>query len=192
VSKARAEAFSDGVFAIAATLLVLELKDPLAASGHLLEGLLRQWPSYVAYATSFATIVIIWVNHHAVLATLKSLDLPLLFLNGLLLMAVAVIPFPTGLLAHYLQTGPPADANTAAVVYGLSAIAMIVAFSLVSLYARSRGLMQAEFNVVAFSIGLLLYPLATIVSAFSAQVGLVIYVLVALFYIALPLARKVG
>jgi TMEM175 potassium channel family protein len=90
----RAEAFSDGVFAIAATLLVLELKVPHVELGGLSEALLERWPSYVTYVVSFLTIGIIWVNHHAVMKRIKNVNRPLLFLNLVFLMAVAALRFP--------------------------------------------------------------------------------------------------
>src|SRR5712692_4670847 len=91
LSKSRAEAFSDGVFAVAATLLVFSIPTPdsHAALG---PALVAQWPSYAAYVISFMTILVIWLNHHATLDAIRSLDRPLLLLNGLVLMTVAVIP----------------------------------------------------------------------------------------------------
>src|SRR5205085_2423787 len=91
---ARLEAFSDGVLAIAATLLVLELRVP-EAGGDLAAALASQWPSYVVYVVSFLTIGIIWVNHHSLLAHVRRVDRPLLFLNLWLLLTISLIPFPT-------------------------------------------------------------------------------------------------
>ena len=104
-STARLETFSDGVFAIAATLLVLELSVGGTAHGDLGRKLLDLWPSYLAYATSFLTIGIIWVNHHAIFELIGRTDRTLLFVNTVFLLVVAFIPFPTRLVAHYL-TGP--------------------------------------------------------------------------------------
>src|ERR1041385_8087175 len=97
MSTGRLEAFSDGVFSIAATLLVLELHVPDIGSG-LGQALLAQWPSYLTYVTSFATIGIIWVNHHSLFEHVRQVDRPLLFLNLLLLITGSLIPFPTSLL----------------------------------------------------------------------------------------------
>lgn len=103
----RIEAFSDGVFAIAMTLLVLELKVPQldeAANGiELWVALLSHWPSYLAYLVSFIFILIVWVNHHRLFALISRSDSRLLFLNGLILLVVTTIPFPTALLAEYLD-----------------------------------------------------------------------------------------
>ncbi|MGB9431240.1 MAG: TMEM175 family protein [Candidatus Acidiferrum sp.] len=105
----RLEAFSDGVFAIAITLLVLELKVPdlRAASGSPMElgkALLQQWPSYIGLVTSFFTILIMWVHHHAILRNVCRTDAWLHFANGCLLLGITFVPYPTSVLASYLET----------------------------------------------------------------------------------------
>ena len=97
------ETFTDGVFAIAATLLILEITVDSAHTNDLGSALLHLWPSYLAYVTSFITIGIIWMNHHTCVETIAKVDRPFLFLNLLLLMTVSFLPFPTRLVAHYLQ-----------------------------------------------------------------------------------------
>ena len=114
---ARIEAFSDGVFAIAITLLVLDLKVPRdLPDGRTLAGaLLAQWPAYMAFASSFMTILIMWVNHHRIFTLVGRSDSRLLFFNGLLLMGVTVVPFPTALVAEYFATtvnGLPRSSTT--------------------------------------------------------------------------------
>src|ERR671922_86848 len=109
---ARIEAFSDGVFAIAITLLVLELKVPL--DGPLSVALRRQWPSYIAFLLSFTFIGIMWVNHHRLFTQIRRADDGLLFLNLLLLLGVTVVPFPTSVLARHLGT---VEGRTAAAVF---------------------------------------------------------------------------
>jgi len=187
ITKARAEAFSDGVFAVAATILVFSITPPDVKSG-LAHALLAEWPSYAAYATSFVTILVIWVNHHAALDAMRAFDRTLLFLNGFLLMTVAAIPFPTGLLAHYLQAGH--DQEAAAVAYGITMSSMAVAFTLINLYSRKRRLLTVPFDFLAFSTGQALYPLGTVVAFFSARIALAIFAATALFYVALPLIRE--
>src|SRR4051794_16267584 len=102
------EAFSDAVFAVAITLLVLDLKVPHAkdfrTSEALAGALLSQAPSYLAFVTSFATILIVWVNHHGIFTLVNKTNIPFLFANGLLLMLVTVVPFPTALVSEYLDT----------------------------------------------------------------------------------------
>ena len=114
----RIEAFSDGVFAIAVTLLILDIKVPSlagpASDGGLRHELLAAWPSYVAYVMSFLVILVMWVNHHKIFTLIAAADQAFLFWNGLLLLLVSIVPFPTALLAKYFLT--PA-ARTAAIVY---------------------------------------------------------------------------
>jgi uncharacterized membrane protein len=189
VSTNRAEAFSDGVFAIAATLLVLELKIPHVEPGGLSEALLEGWPSYATYVVSFLTIGIIWVNHHAVMDRIKSVDRPLLFLNIVFLMAVAVIPFPTALLADYLRAGH--DERLAAAIYGVTMAVMGITFGLIWAYAvLSDELLhqgidrdRARRSLLIFAAGNPLYLLAIGVSLLSAEAALAIYALLALFYL---------
>ncbi len=102
---ARIEAFSDGVFAIAMTLLVIDIKVPgheLVAANGLARSLVALWPSYLAYLTSFVTILVIWVHHHLIFTLVRRIDQPFLYWNGLLLLFVAFVPFPTALLAQFL------------------------------------------------------------------------------------------
>jgi uncharacterized membrane protein len=187
VKKSRAEAFSDGVFAVAATVLVFNLVDPKVSHG-LGSALLQEWPSYAAYFISFSTIVVIWVNHHGIIDAIGRFDRVLLFLNGLLLLTVAVIPFPTGLLAHYLQAGH--DQKAAAVAYGLTMSSMSMAFSAFNLYARRYRTRMVPLDWVGFSLGLGLWPLATVTALFNVTLALALYAFVVLFYIALPISRE--
>jgi uncharacterized membrane protein len=114
----RVEAFSDGVLAIAITLLILEISIPDVKGDHLLDALARQWPSYAAYVVSFLTIGIMWVNHHALFDHIRTVDRGLLFVNIFLLLAIAFVPFPTALLAAYLRNAD--GGRVAAVIYCLT------------------------------------------------------------------------
>ncbi len=187
MSKARAEAFSDGVFAVAATLLVFSIPIP-DAKKDLGTELLNGWPSYAAYVISFVTILVIWVNHHATLDAMRSFDRTLLFLNGFLLMTVAVIPFTTGVLARALQAGQYQYA--AAVAYGVAATFMSLAFTFINTYAKTRGLFTTPFSLIGYSLGQLGYPVGTVVAFFNYQVALGIYAALAFFYLAFPLVRE--
>ncbi len=187
MSKTRAEAFSDGIFAIAATLLVLDIQVPDVKSG-LLHALLTEWPSYIAYAISFATIVVIWVNHHAVMDQLERLDRRLLFLNGLLLLTVAAIPFPTALVAKYIQAGH--DQTTAAVAYGLTMTAMSVAFAALNLYSRRFRRALVKLDWVGLLTGTFLWPIGTLLSLINVSLGLAVYAFIVVFYIVLPILRE--
>jgi uncharacterized membrane protein len=132
---ARLEAFSDGVFAIAITLLVLELKVPRELSGQGLErALLEQWPSYAAFLVSFATIGIMWLNHHRLFMIIHRVDHTLLILNGLLLLTVTVVPFPTALISAYLGRS---GEQVSAVVYSGLFVVIAMAFNALWRYVAS-------------------------------------------------------
>ena len=120
----RIEAFSDGVFAIAATLLVLEIHVPLAANGDALStvtelwnDLLHQWPHYLAYFMGFSTIVIMWINHHNLFRLIRRSTHGLLLWNSLLLLVISLVPFPTALLADYLSPLETDKARLVLVIY---------------------------------------------------------------------------
>ncbi len=185
--KNRTEAFSDGVFAVAATLLVFSVQVPDVRSnlGHALVNL---WPAYAAYAISFATILVIWVNHHAVMDNIKTYDRTLLYINGFLLMTIAVVPFPTFLLAKYLVLGH--DESPAAVAYGITMSLAALSFSLISLYASRRRLFVVNFNIFSFTLGQVLYPLATVISLWNARAALAIYAALVVYYAAYPLVSE--
>lgn len=137
----RLEAFSDGVFAIAITLLVLNLHVPSPNPRQpLVVALAAQWPTYAAYLISFAFILIMWVNHHRMFKYIARTDHGLLLCNGVLLLFVTVVPFPTSLLSVYLGNGGATftDQVTAAVVYQASYFFIALAFNLVWFWA-ARG-----------------------------------------------------
>ena len=133
----RVEAFSDGVFAIAITLLVLDLKVPrgLRAGASLTAALLAQWPSYFAFLTSFLTIGIMWLNHHRLYTLIRRSDHVLLLLNALLLLGVTIVPFPTALVAAYL--GAPQE-STAVAVYSGTFVVIAICFNGLWHYAAWR------------------------------------------------------
>src|ERR1022692_2340400 len=133
----RAEAFSDGVFAVAITVLVFGLL-PIGTGSHVTKALLRAWPQYVAYVVSFLTIGIMWLNHHTLMAQMRRVNRPLLVLNLLLLMGVVAVPFPTALVADHLTGSQAAGGPAATVTYGLVMIAISVAFSAMWLYVGNH------------------------------------------------------
>jgi uncharacterized membrane protein len=150
----RIEAFSDGVFSIAATLLVLEISVPAADFDDLWNGIADQWPSYLSYATSFLTIGGIWLVHHGIFRHLRFADSAVARLNLLLLMAVAFLPFPTQLVAEAIDS---ASAERAAVLfYGATLLVISVLITLIVRYAGSRpDLVEEEGRdeVVALAAG---------------------------------------
>ena len=182
----RLEAFSDGVFAVAITLLVLEIDVP--GGENLWHELKEQWPSFAAFAVSFWVIGIIWVNHHGVIDHLRRADRGVLYLNLLVLMTVVFIPFSTELFAVHLKSG--ADEKVAALVYSSSFLAMGVSFGLLWTYVTSHrealGVSLTDEEVRrtkrSFLIGNPIYALAFAMSFVSAAVVLAIVALVALYY----------
>jgi len=193
----RLEAFSDGVFAIAATLLVLELRVPPDTTD-LVGALLRLWPAYAAYLVSFLTIGIIWVNHHTLLEHCTRVDRRFLYLNLMLLIAVGIVPFPTALVDQYILSEHGATA--ALVVYGLGAVLIALAFTGIFLYAthdhRLVGDKAAARAIRAegrlFPLGLGAYTLGIALAFVAPIASLVVYGLTALFYAfpRLPLPKR--
>jgi len=176
---ARVEAFSDGVFAIAITLLILEIRVPHVDHG-LWAGLLALWPSYVAFLMSFVVILIEWVNHHELLRMVRRVNYPFLFANGLLLLTITFLPFPTAVLAAYLGTS---EAQTAVAFYcatfAFNALVWNVLFSTI---VRGR-LLNHEVSAEtianvrrAYIVGPLVYLLATALAFVQPILGLVVNV----------------
>jgi uncharacterized membrane protein len=186
VTTARLEAFSDGVFAIAITLLVLELNVP--EGEHLWHQLKEEWPSFASFFVSFWVIGIIWVNHHGVIDHLKRTDRGVLYLNLLVLMSVVLIPFATALMAEHLKSG--ADEKVAAAVYAGAFVLMAVAFGVLWEYiTRHRTKLGVELSdeevrrrSLAFQIGNPIYAIALIVAFISPPVVLVIIGALAVYY----------
>jgi uncharacterized membrane protein len=189
---ARIEAFSDGVFAVAITLLVLNIKIPLTVPGgpSLLLLLARQWPTFLAFVTSFATILIMWVNHHRIFTLIGRSSEALLFFNGLLLLGVTVVPFSTALVAQYLNA--PGH-RTAAMVYNGTYVFIAVLFNLLWRSASKGGrLLRHDADprgVVAinssFRWGIPVYTLAFVLAFVSVTASLLLNLLLAVFF-ALP------
>ncbi len=193
---ARLEAFSDGVFAVAITLLALDLRVPDPATlphgphGGLVPVLLGQWPVYLAYGLSFLTILIMWINHHNLFRLIRRTDHLFLLLNGLLLLSVTTVPFATSLLATYLRQP---DKRAAQVVYGAVSLAMATAFNRMWAYAsRDRHLLGPDTDermvrevTRAYRFGPLIYSATVVLALLSAEASLALCILLALFF-ALP------
>jgi uncharacterized membrane protein len=186
--KSRLEAFSDGVFAIAITLLIIEVRPPDAAPDELAVDLISLWPSYAAYAVSFVIIGIIWVNHHEIFEGIRAVDRPLLFLNLLLLLTVAFLPFPTALLGEYIRDGD--NAHIAAAVYGANMTLIGLAFIALWTYlARVPALLAPEVGTEGARrarrgamVGPVAYAL-TIPLAFVSPIAcLIVYATLALYF----------
>jgi uncharacterized membrane protein len=133
----RVEAFSDAVFAIAITLLIIQVGIK-AEGGSLLYRLAEQWPSYLSFVVTFAVIGIGWIHHHTMFRDIRATDHGLVVLNLVLLLVVCFIPFPTKVVGDQLVDGSFADQRTAVFFYGLTIMAGICAFIALWLWAARR------------------------------------------------------
>jgi uncharacterized membrane protein len=184
-STARLETFADGVFAIAATLLILDVT--VRGGRPLNHELLHNWPSYAGYAVSFLTIAIMWVNHHTTIDQMARVDRAFLFINVFLLMMIAFIPFPTRVVAQHVFG---AGAESAALMYGITLTVTAVFFNLFWFYASHDGrLLRDDANPAVVSRitrsyrpGPFIYGGATLVAFASSQASLILYAVIALFY----------
>jgi uncharacterized membrane protein len=179
----RLEAFSDGVFAIAATLLVLEFS--VSERHDLGSQLVHLWPAYLAYVTSFVTIGIIWMNHHFCVETMGRVDRTLMFLNLLLLLTVSFLPFPTRLVAEHLHEKP------AAIAYGATFLLMAAIYNLWWRYASTgRRLIREDVPegtvraiTRAFDPGVPLYGIVFGLAFWSPLASVALTFAIAAFYL---------
>ena len=192
-STGRTEAFSDGVMAIAITLLILNVRvDTGYVTGHgLLRALGHEWPAYLAYLTAFITIAIMWLNHHALFDKVAHIDKPLAWTNLVLLLTVSVLPFPTAVVADYVQGGG-IDAKVAVAAYGLVSVVnggcWMAAWHHLS---RNPQLLRAPFDGPyallerrRTVIGVSTYAVATAIAWVMPVVALLLYLSMAVFYAA--------
>jgi uncharacterized membrane protein len=193
----RAEAFSDGVFAVAITLLVIDLLEVGRESPLSWTALGESWPKYAAYVVSFLTIGIMWLNHHTMLANVRRVDRTTLVLNLLLLMGIVALPFPTALVAEHL-TGDQHSAEIAVVVYGIWMIVISIAFAAMWIYITVRsealggspapaGPLAASGSRIAstlrFTGGLIGYAAGTLVALVEPAASLAIFAALAVYYL---------
>jgi uncharacterized membrane protein len=189
VTTARLETFADGVFAIAATLLILNVDTQIGEDVEDLGAeILHIWPSYLAYAVSFVTIGIMWINHHTIMGQVARTDRRFLFANIGLLMCIAFVPFPTRLVAEHIRGS---GAETAALTYGFTMVAMAIMFNLTWFYASvGRRLLRpdADAGVVsgitrAYLLGPWIYLAATLVAFASPTASVVLLLAIAVIYV---------
>ena len=183
----RLEAFSDGVFAVAITLLALNLAVAGPGHGPLARQLVSHWPSFAAYFVSFLTIGIIWVNHHTLFKNFSEIDRTLLFLNLLLLFFVVAIPFATATIAAYLSRGG-ADASLAAAVFQAVFEGMSLSFGLVFWWSIRREHLKiapagTRSAIIRFGAGNVAYAAAIGIAFLSAPASLLVSALVAGYYV---------
>jgi uncharacterized membrane protein len=197
MNKSRVEAFSDGVFAIAITLLVLTIAQPTHYRdlGHQLAS---RWPSFAAYVVSFAIIGIMWLNHHSLFSSFERIDRGLFYLNMLLLLTITFLPYPTGVLGEALAQGQ--GTKTAAVFYGVTMAVNAYAWGALWFYGSyRRRLLHASFPeeerslaTLLFTIGVAMYTLAVGVAFLSAYAFLAVQAAIALYYALDPVNRRPG
>ncbi len=184
----RLEAFSDGVFAVAITLLALDLAVPEPGPVRLVTQLADHWPSFAAYVVSFLTIGIIWVNHHALFRNIARIDRTLLFLNLLLLFFVISIPFATSTIAGYLKEASQ-DASVAAAIYEGVFLCMGLSFAVLFWWTIRREHLKEPLPpgavwaaISRFGIGNVGYLAAVGVAFLSPSGALLISGLLAVYY----------
>ena len=186
----RLEAFSDGVFAIAATLLVLELTVAGDAADHMLRALLDEWESYLAYVTSFLTIGVVWLQHSAITGALRTADATLYRLNLLVLLLASFLPFPTKLVSEFVGDRKPE--RIAVVFYGLTLLALALALTAFVRYAAEHRRLvadQVEADQIEAALvhqpSFLLYLGGIAVGLVAPTAGVVFYLFVAV-YLGIP------
>ncbi len=183
----RLETFADGVFAIAATLLIIDVT-VRAPGGQLGHAIAHAWPQYAAYAVSFVTIGIMWINHHDCMKQIGAIDRRFMVINLLLLMCIAFVPFPTRLIAeHFHDSGLQA----AALTYGITMVATAICFNLFWFYpTRNQRLVaeDADPRVIkgisrAFAPGVPIYAGATLLALLSPKASVIAFAAIAAFYV---------
>jgi uncharacterized membrane protein len=189
LNTSRIETFADGVFAIAATLLILNVDSQISEDVHDLgTELLHIWPSYLAYAVSFVTIGIMWINHHTVMSQIDRTDRRFLVATVGLLLCIAFVPFPTRLVAEHIRGE---GAQDAALAYGFTMVATAIMFSITWFYAsRGKRLLRPDADPVivtgisrSYLPGPFIYLAATLIAFASPTTSVVLFMAIALFYV---------
>lgn len=188
----RLEAFSDGVFAVAITLLALGIAVPTAVrQGGLAGALLDHWPNYLAYALSFLTILVMWINHHRIFTHISRTDHFFLVLNGILLLVVTLFPFATDLLANYITDSNLADRKAAQIVYAGLTLLLAVIYNRMWAYAiHNKRLLDPAANAQLvssvtrqYAFGPPVYLIAFVLAFVNADVSLAICIGLAVFFV---------
>jgi len=196
LTKNRLEAFSDGVFAIAITLLVIEIRPLALVEGEsLAHGLWDEWPSYLGYLLSFLVLGVMWLNHHRIFEPAQRVDGAVLVLNLNLLLWAVLIPFPTAVLADFLREGG-SNAKTAVGLYGgvilLTAISFTALFTAITRPGIVDDLPPHEVIRAArlrFGIGVGFYGVAFALSWVSPVLALVVHATMAAYYLTQQSSR---
>jgi len=186
--KGRLEAFSDGVFAIAITLLVLDIAIPASDHEHLLRSFIDEWPSYVAYVVSFSTIGAMWLGHNAVTEYLDHADATFVRLNLLFLLFISFLPFPTRLFAEFIQHDSPE--RVAVTIYGISLMLTVILLMVLWRYAVRAKLVRPDADDEEVQLltqrltpGLAGYLILIVAGLFVPIAAVIGYFAIAVFYI---------
>jgi uncharacterized membrane protein len=183
----RVEAFSDGVLAIAITLLVLDIPIP-SGEADLGAQLRAGWPHYIAFVTAFLTIAVMWANHHDLFRIIDKTDRGLMLANTFLLLTISFLPFPTGVLAEHMTDGG-STRQAALLTYGGTMFAIAIAYNVLWRYVRARGLLRDDLSPVAignvtraYNSAFVVYAAALLLSFFAAWVSIVVWIGLAVFF----------
>ena len=190
LTKNRLEAFSDGVFAIAITLLVIEIRPPTLDTGEsLARALWEQWPHYLGYFLSFLVLGVMWINHHRILEPAQRVDGIVLVLNLNLLLWAVLIPFPTAVVADFLREGGD-DAKTAVALYGGVILLAAIAFTALFVGITREGIVdelptpaQVRAARLRFGLGVAVYSGAFLLSFLSPALALAAHATMAAYYL---------
>jgi uncharacterized membrane protein len=188
VNTSRVEAFSDGVFAVAITLLVLQFTVPDVESGKLLAKVLGQWPQLVTYIATFLTVGVVWINHHTIFRNLRAVDRTIQFINLVLLLTVVLLPYPTALLGRYLNSGQ--NGSVAAAFYGVVMTAMSIAFQCLVAWALTHPeLLRPDLKAAPirrvlprFALGLVTYAISIGLAFVNTWLVVALYAFTAVYY----------
>lgn len=188
MNTSRLEAFSDGVFAVAITLLVLQFVVPDVTSGQLLATVLGQWPQLVTFIASFLTVGIVWVNHHTIFRNLRAVDRTIQFINLVLLLTVVLLPYPTALLGRYLNSGQ--NGSVAAAFYAIVMTAMSIAFQTLVAWALTHPeLLRPDIHpapmrrvLPRFALGLVTYAISIGLAFVNTWLVVALYAFTAIYY----------
>ena len=190
----RIEAFSDGIFAIAITLLILDLRAPEAKSSHeLWQKLGDLWPGYIAYLMSFTIIGIMWMNHHMIFKHIQRVDYRLTMFNVLLMMTIAFLPFPTGVLAHNIAD--PGTCVAATVFYSAAMLVTSIPYAFLWMHAVRAGLVEGTDVEIAritrsFRFGWVSWAATTVIAIFAPLTATILIGVSSLYWLIFPALRR--
>ncbi len=190
----RTEAFSDGIFAIAITLLILDLRSPEAKSSHeLWQKLGALWPGYIAYLMSFIIIGIMWMNHHMIFQHIRRIDYRLTMFNVLLMMSIAFLPFPTGVLAHNIAD--PGTCVAATVFYSGAMLVTSIPYGALWLHAVHADLVEGSEAEIAritrsFRFGWVSWAATTVIAFFAPLTATILIGVASLYWLIFPALRR--